>query len=446
MKEFIATPESLQKHSLPVWFEDAKFGIFIHWYPASVPAFAPLTEDLFVQTQKYGELTAFAESPYAEWYLNSLAIKGSSVQKHHARVHGNKPYDEFVTEFFHATYQWRPNEWATILKQTCAKYIVMGTKHIDGALMWPSSVDNPHKGPAYTSSRDLVGEACDAARSVGMRVGLYYCGGLDLTFQGLGFNSWLSMLSAVPQSSQYKEYATAHYHELIERYSPDVLWNDVGWPGGGDGAAQLIADFYNARPDGVINDRFDMIGVALRSAHADFITPEYSSGLTASDKKFEVCRGIGTSFGYNQLEDDSTYATSEELIELLINTVADGGNLLLNIGPTANGEIPTLQQQRLRDIGNWLATNGNAIFGSRPHHTPTLRTDDGLVVRCTMGADQCTYAIVLGQSSSSVITIKELPRGNVHVLGYAPELERGGDSITLPAHMMHASFPVLRVE
>jgi alpha-L-fucosidase len=189
-----------------------------------------------------------------------------------------------------------------------------------------------------------------------------------------------------------------------------------------------------------------MIGVALGSAHADFITPEYSSGLTASDKKFEVCRGIGTSFGYNQLEDDSTYATSEELIELLINTVADGGNLLLNIGPTANGEIPALQQQRLRDIGNWLATNGDAIFGSRPHNTPTLRTDDGLVVRCTTGADHCAYAIVLGQPSSSVITIAELPRGNVHVLGHAPELERRGNSITLPAHTMHASFPVLRVE
>ncbi|MSO59981.1 MAG: alpha-L-fucosidase [Ilumatobacteraceae bacterium] len=446
MEEFIGTFDSVRQRPHSQWFDDAKFGIFIHWYPSSVPAFAPLAEDLFVQTQKYGEKTAFAESPYAEWYVNSLAIEGSSVQKHHDQVYGDKPYDDFVTEFFNSTAQWQSHEWASTLRQTRAKYIVMGTKHIDGALMWPSRIENPYKGRAYTSSRDLVGEATAAARSVGMRIGLYYCGGLDLTFQGLGFNGWLSMLMATPQSSQYKDYATAHYRELIERYSPDLLWNDVGWPGGGDGAAQLIADFYNARPEGIVNDRFDMIGVAQGTAHSDFITPEYSSGLTVPGKKFEVCRGIGTSFGYNQLEDDSTYATSEELIHLLINTVADGGNLLLNIGPMPNGDIPTLQQQRLTDIGNWLTTNGDAIFGSRPHHTPTLRTDDGLVVRCTMGVDQCAYAIVLGQPSSAVITIEELPRGNVHVLGYALELERNGASITLPAHMMHASFPVLRVE
>ena len=79
MAKYEGTLESVQQHQLPQWFDDAKFGIFIHWYPASVPAYAPLTEDLFAQTAKYGDVVAFTESPYADWYVNSLAIEGSSV-------------------------------------------------------------------------------------------------------------------------------------------------------------------------------------------------------------------------------------------------------------------------------------------------------------------------------------------------------------------------------
>ena len=166
MAKYEGTLESVQQHRLPQWFDDAKFGIFIHWYPASVPAYAPLTEDLFAQTAKYGDVVAFTESPYAEWYVNSLAIEGSSVQKHHAEVYGNKPYDEFVDEFFVAAQEWDPNDWADVFAQSHAKYIVMGTRHIDGVIMWPTERHNPFKGPRYTSPRDLVGEACDAARSI----------------------------------------------------------------------------------------------------------------------------------------------------------------------------------------------------------------------------------------------------------------------------------------
>lgn len=132
------------------------------------------------------------------------------------------------------------------------------------------------------------------------------------------------MLMATPQSDEYKQYATAHYMELIDRYSSDLLWNDVGWPGGGTGALQLMADYYNINENGVVNDRFDMIGVVQGNAHCDYITPEYSSGLTAPGRKFEVCRGIGMSFGYNQLDNETTYASSTGLIHLLINSVADG--------------------------------------------------------------------------------------------------------------------------
>ena len=445
MTQFEGTIESLQARELPQWFDDAKFGIFIHWYPASVPAYAPLSEDLFEQTTKYGEETAFQESPYAEWYVNSLAIEGSSVQKHHAATYGDKPYDEFVSEFFAETQQWNPSEWQQLFKVSGAKYCVMGTRHIDGAVMWPTTLHNPNKGPTYTSPRDLVGEACEAARNAGMRIGLYYCGGLDVTFQGLGYNGWMSMFLATPQTSEYAEYATAHYRELIHRYSPDLLWNDVGWPGGGAAAMQFMAEYFNHNPEGVVNDRFDMIGVATGTTHADYITPEYSSGLTVPNKKFEVCRGIGRSFGYNALDNDSTYATSEELIQLLINAVADGGNLLLNIGPMANGEVPREQVQRIQDIGAWLDINGSAIFDTHPHAVSMLVTADGRTVRLTQDRVENVYAIVLGDSPDAIISIENLPEGDITLLGHSGPLVRRGNTVTLPPTPRNEAAFVLRI-
>ena len=446
MGKFEGTLESLQQRELPQWFDNAKFGIFIHWYPASVPAYAPLAEDLFTQTQKYGEETAFRESPYSEWYANSLAIEGSSVQKHHKEKYGNKPYDEFVTEFFEESQKWNPQEWQDLFVASGAKYCVMGTKHLDGAMMWPTEIHNPFKGEVYTSPRDIVGEACDAAKNAGMRVGLYYCAGTDITFQGLGYNGWMAMFLTTPQTDEYKKYANDQIWELIHRYSPDVLWNDVGWPGGSSAAMELMADYFNHNPEGVVNDRFDMIGVATGATHADFITPEYSSGLTLQNKKFEVCRGIGHSFGYNQMELDEHHASSLELIELLVNSVADGGNLLLNIGPKSDGTVPDVQRQRILDIGKWLSVNGEAIFDTQPHTVSTLQSTDGHVVRLTATTDGTTYAMILGDINSPTLSISGLPTGNVTPLAEGIAATREGDNVTLSQLPNNSSPLTLRID
>jgi alpha-L-fucosidase len=444
MAEYTGTFESLRDRPLPTWFDDAKFGIFVHWYPSSVPAFAPLNPDPFTLAREQGEFVAFTESPYSEWYVNSMAIEGSSVQRHHAATYGDKPYDEFVAEFFESARSWRPAEWAELFAAAGATYCVMGTKHLDGALLWPSARPNPFKGAAWSSTRDIVGDAIDAVRDAGLRAGVYYCGGLDLTFQGLGFDSFATIFAAVPQTDPYRDYATDHYRELIARYRPDVLWNDVGFPGFGTGAAPLMAEFYGINPDGVVNDRFDPIGVAMGTAHADFVTPEYSLERTVSAKKFEVCRGIGTSFGYNRLESDATYLSSEALIELLVDVVADGGNLLLNVGPKPDGEIPAEQRQRLLDIGAWLDVNGAAIHGSRPHEVSTLETSDGRRVRVTRGADGATYAIVLGAVTPE-LTIPGLPAGEVTLLGdgVATRIPGTLDSIALTLPPLHEELQFL---
>jgi alpha-L-fucosidase len=193
-----------------------------------------------------------------------------------------------------------------------------------------------------------------------------------------------------------------------------------------------MADFYNGNPDGVVNDRFDVLGVRRGTAHADFQTPEYATTNEGRGGYFEVCRGIGTSFGYTQFENDSTYLSVPALIDMFVNIVADGGNLLLNYGAMPSGEIPWEQQMRILAMGQWLKVNGAAIYGSRPFEETRLETNDGLTVRLTQGADGAVYALICGRPENATLTISGLPEGDVHLLGYAERLKRQGDRVDLP--------------
>ena len=174
---------------------------------------------------------------------------------------------------------------------------------------------------------------------------------------------------AIPQTDDYARYADAHWRELIERYRPDVLWNDIGYPQKAD-FNQLFADYYNAIPEGVVNNRFDVIGAQQGTAHHDFFTPEYDTSKEIKAKKWEACRGIGNSFGYNRNEDESRPTSrARGLVHLLADIVSKNGNLLLNVGPTAIGEIPWPQADSVCSrSAPGSRTNGEAIYGTRPWH------------------------------------------------------------------------------
>ena len=424
--------EQLAAHPLPTWWQDAKLGIFVHWTMASVPAYAPIGRDPFALAREEGEWAAFAKTPYVEWYQNSVAIPGSPAAEHHRTTYGDRPYDAFRDEWTAAHAGWDAGAWAELFARAGAAYCVMVTKHHDGYCLWPTEVPNPHR-PGWASARDLVGECAAAVRAAGIRFGTYYSGGLDWTFQGLGIQSWQTLFAAIPQSPEYHAYADAHWRELMDRYSTEMLWNDIGYPGFGPGAEQLMADFYARTPYGVVNDRFDIIGTRTGTAHADFVTPEYSSGPPPEGRAFEVCRGIGTSFGYNALETEASYLAAADLVRLFVDIVADGGNLLLNVGPMASGAIPWAQRQRLLALGDWLAVNEPAIRGSQPAATSRGATTEGITVRYTRGADGATYAIVCGRPSGAVVEIAGLPAGEVTLLGHYATLHRQGDAVWLPA-------------
>lgn len=431
---------------VPEWYRDAKLGIFVHWTPASVPAFAPKPDrSVFELAKEHGWTHAFAHSPYSEWYQNSLAIPGSPVAEFHERTYGNLPYGAFVPMFDEATSGWRPESWASLFAQAGARYVVLVTKHHDGVTLWPSRTPNPHR-TGWSTSRDLVGDLASAVRHEGLRFGTYYSGGLDWTFAGPGahgdafrpVDSFESMIDLIPQTEEYARYADAHWRELIDRYRPDLVWHDIGYPRLAD-AARLHRDYYARNPEGVVNDRFDFAGVRKGTANADFVTPEYASRRAIDLRMWESTRGIGHSFGWNHTETDADLIAPDALVHLFVDIVSKGGNLLLNVGPTSRGEIPAGQARRLLALGWWLEVNSAAIHGTRPWVRADGTADADLPLRFTRrGAD--LFAITLGAPHSRTLRLRDLAVPStveMRLLGHATPLahEQAGDDtvVTLPA-------------
>jgi alpha-L-fucosidase len=433
---------------LPGWYDDAKLGIFVHWTAAAVPAFAPIMDSPFdLAAGGGGWEEAMRCSPYTEWYQNSISIEGSPAAQHHAEHYGDAPYDDFVAQFLAGHAGWQAAPWADLFEAAGARYVVLVTKHHDGVLLWPSATPNPHK-ERWASERDLVGDLAGEVRARGMRFGTYYSGGLDWTFGGLPMTDLQAMFTAIPQAPEYLAYADGHWAELIERYKPDVLWNDIGYPAAAD-LDGLFERYYAAVPEGVVNNRFDWMAQTAGAKHCDFVTPEYSTKGDPA-RKWESTRGIGTSFGFNREESDDTYLSPDELVRMFVDIVAHGGNLLLNVGPTGDGGIPWAQAQRLLALGWWLRTNGEAIYASRPWTRTSGATGEGHEVRFTT-VDDRLYAIVLGTPTSAEVTLDVAPPsgGQVHLLGHdaplawAPTGE--GCTVTLPGRPADAPALTLRI-
>ena len=174
-KHYEPTIESLDTHPLPAWYDDAKLGIFIHWGLYSVPAWA--------EPQDPKHITGgVGNTPYAEWYYNSMRNPGSPTQKYHAEHYGaDFNYYSFMPVFNKEIEKWDPEKMAAIFRDAGAKYVVLTSKHHEGFTLWPSEVPNPSQ-PGLHASRDLVGELSEAVRKDGMKMGLYYSGGYDWTF------------------------------------------------------------------------------------------------------------------------------------------------------------------------------------------------------------------------------------------------------------------------
>ncbi len=466
------TWDSVRTHRVPAWYDDAKLGVFVHWGLYSVPGWAPRVPDIQRLLVKAGPRRMLRENPYAEWYLNSMRIKGSPTRRHHAEVYGDGyDYDNFIKVFNDASEGANLDAIAALCQRAGARYVVLTTKHHDGFALWPSTVPHPVKG-AYHARRDLVGDLSQAVRSRRMRMGLYYSGGYDWPYNGALLRHASDAVLAVPFGRGYVDYVTAHVRELIDRYAPSVLWNDIGWPSGAK-LAELFAYYYNAVDEGVINDRWreaelprNVVGVSLvraagallelgwrliperrkrltfsTPAHFDFRTPEYDVLHTISERKWELARGVGHSFGANRHELPEDVISDTELIQMFCDVVSKNGNLLIGVGPRPDGTIPETQQAPLLGLGAWLAANGEALYGSRPWVLPASSTLEGTPVRFTKSGEG-VYALVLGKPSGRRVTLRGIDSScvrRVRVVGTDELVEwsqdGGGLAVTLPERL-----------
>ena len=479
---YLPSLESIKAHKVPDWYHDAKLGIMIQWSLSSVPGFAPVGDKDIMEMFRVRGLAALEESPYSEWYQNSMKFKNKPTWKFHVETYGQKfSYTDFQPLFEKEAEKVDFNEWATLFKDMGARYVNLITKHHDGYCLWPTNVKNKHIA-GFCSRRDFVGELAQAVRAHDMRLALYYSGVYDWSYLHIPMNSLYTFTANMAQGKAYIEYANAQIRELIDRYEPSILWNDIAYPHGTD-LNEIFAYYYNKVEDGLVNDRWNqnkipkgpigklLMKMALNKVerkmlksiggdavlglqaprHFDFRTPEYSSFDEITDYKWETVRGIGKSFGYNRNESEKDVLSAHDLAVSFADVVSKNGNLLIGLGPKADGTIPEVQLKPLLELGSWLKDTGEAFFGTRPWVRASAKTDGGIDVRYT-AKDNVLYATLLGKAEQKRITIEELKTAQtpkVELLGsnevVACSTGEKGLDIILPKNMSDQLAAVFRI-
>jgi alpha-L-fucosidase len=343
-KRYEAKWESLDRRPTPDWYLDAKFGVFIHWGVYSVPAWG-----------KVGE--------YAEWYWNRIMSDKPEMavwRQFHQRNYGEGfDYMDFAPRFTAELYD--ANQWASLFKRAGVKYVVPTSKHHDGFALWPSAEASRDWGRPWNAAeigpkRDLLGELAQASRKEGLKFGFYY-----------SLYEWFNPLWKTDKERYVREHMTPQFKDVVSRYQPSIIFSDGEWdlPSKDWKSEELLAWLFNdaaCKEEVVVNDRW---GKDCRHKHGGYWTTEYAAGLKDGSHPWEESRGMAYSYGLNRAERVDDYKTGPEFILTLIDLVSRGGNLLLDIGPAADGAIPPLMEQRLLEIGDWLKVNGEAIYGTR---------------------------------------------------------------------------------
>ena len=431
-EKYSADWESLDHREIPAWFSQAKFGILIHWGVYSVPA--------------YAEPIPGEEGAFAEWYGPNVMYKGWRNDSFHEGNFGNDfTYRDFGTLF--KAELWDPVDWASLFSASGAKYVVLTAKHHDGFCLWDtkdpvsSSWNSMETGPG----RDLIGELAAAVRGNRLKFGVYY-----------SLLEWESTRTDWPFDERYANERTGYYvpgqiwekyhiddelfvehihfqlKELARNYRPDLIFVDGAWdhPDTYWRSTEFLSWLYNSSPNKrnvVVNDRW---GSNTPGKHGDYYSGEHAGISYSPEHPWEKLLAMGQSFGYNRAEDIEDLKSSGELIELLCKTVSKGGNLLLNVGPDADGRIPLIQQERLIEIGNWLEVNGDAIYKTNPYH---LESNQHTFTRNTSSIFAFQYEWT--QGSIKISLPEELKIKNCNLLGHDKKLvwkRQGPDLLIIP--------------
>lgn len=417
---FQADWSSLKAYSVPAWYEDAKFGIFIHWGVFSVPAFNN------------------------EWYSRNMYIQGSPEFEHHIQTYGPQRdygYKDFISMFKGEKFD--ADAWTALFKQAGARFVVPVAEHHDGFAMYDCSF-SPWNAAQMGPRRDVLGELATAARLQGLTFGLSYHRAEHWWF----FNGGRAFPSDV-QDERYRDFYgpaepeqeqhppdnaflddwLARLCELVEKYQPQQVYFDwwIEQPVFQDALQRFAAYYYNRAA------RWER-GVVINYKHVDRPDSSFAEGSAVFDIERGQAAGILPRFWQSDTAvarnswchvANLDYKSVPSLIGDLVDVVSKNGALLLNIGPRADGTIPEQDSEILLAIGRWLAVNGEAIYESRPWKIygegPTQIAEgnfsDGQRAPFTSedirftAKGETLYAIVLAWPESGSVLIKSLAEG-----------------------------------
>lgn len=339
-KKYEPTWDSLDSRPIPVWYDDAKIGIFIHWGVFSVPSFG------------------------SEWFWHSWKVRNlSEYNEFMERYPSSFSYQEFgkdlTGEFFD------PKAWAELFKKAGAQYVVLTSKHHEGYTLWPSKYSYSWNSVDVGPHRDIVGELSAAVKAENLTFGLYH-----------SLYEWFNPMYLDDKANKFMKdnyvvrKVLPEMTELIETYKPHILWSDGDWEASEDywESRKFLAWLYNYSPVKdkiVVNDRW---GINITCQHGDFFTCQdrFNPGVLQRHKWENAMTIDRKSWGFRRNAELNDYLTTHELLKTMIETVSCGGNILINVGPTKEGTIELIYQERLLDIGTWLSVNGEAIYATRP--------------------------------------------------------------------------------
>ena len=339
---FACTPKTSQpvkseeeiKHDVKMkWWRDARFGMFIHWGLYAQPA---------------GEWDGKEIPGISEWIMLRAKIPVKDYEK--------------IAESFNPV-KFDAEAWVKLAKSAGIKYIVITSKHHDGFAMYHSLASKYNIYDATPFKRDPLKELADACKKYGIRLGFYYSQAQDWhesggAYSGIekGLPHWDSALKRDSFINYVNSKALPQVKEILENYGGlDILWWDtpIGMTEEAAKVLQAEADKY---PDMITNNRL------YRPWPGDFTTPEQHVPPTGLDYDWEVCMTMNTSWGYKWY--DNNWKSTQSLIQMLVDIASKGGNLLLNVGPTAEGLIPDSSVVRLNQIGIWMQQNSESIYGT----------------------------------------------------------------------------------
>jgi alpha-L-fucosidase len=398
------------------WFAEARFGLFIHW------------------------------GPYAAYGRGEQVLFREHLDQR---------------EYAAAACRWNPqafeaNEWAATAVRGGMRYAVLTTRHHDGYCLWDSAVTD-YTSAAQAPRRDFVREYVEAFRAAGLKVGLYY------SLADWRIPAYWEGPEHDPEGWRaFREYVHAQVRELLTAYGKiDVIWFDGAWPRSPEewGAEELVAMIRALQPGILINNRLGKTsghtsaapsadggeGAGESSTLGDFGTPEHH--ITPEEGRlWESCQvSTWRLWGYARGE---RWRTADLLLDMLVESASKGGNLLLNVGPDAEGRFPPEFVERAEAIGRWLELHGEAIYGSEPGEVCEFITY-GRQTR----KGNCLYLIVRFWDGGEVLTLAGLQtpvrRAVLLTTGQELAFEQSDDYLTLhglPAEPPTELFPVIRLE